>query len=70
MSKGKTEQYKEHTIEITPFDKLCSNYSYVIRDSEGKEIKHVEMGGDSEDVALENAKKMIDFEKELARQKG
>jgi len=62
MTQEKTVQYKQYTIGITPHDERCSNYAFVIRDSQGKEIKHVRMGGDTEDVAMENAQKMIDFE--------
>lgn len=68
MSQEKTVQYKQYSIEITPLDKFCSNYSYVIRDRDGKEINQVEMGGDTEDKAVENARKMIDFEIELAQE--
>ncbi|MFP3982595.1 MAG: hypothetical protein ACLFV2_02760 [Desulfurivibrionaceae bacterium] len=70
MPQGKKVEYKQYSVEITPLDKFCSNYSYVIRDSEGKEIKHVQMGGDTEDKAVENALKMIDFEIELAKEGG
>ena len=54
--------YKNYTIRIEPYDEHCSRYSYVIVDPEGREVKHVQAGGDSEEKAAENAQKMIDFE--------
>ena len=58
-------QYKDHTIKIQPHQDQCSEYAYVIVDPQGKEIKHVTKGGDTEDRALANAKEMIDFELKL-----
>lgn len=62
MTQEKSVDYKQHKIIVTPHDEKCSQYAYVIRDGQGNEIKNVRMGGDTEEVAVENAKKMIDFE--------
>ena len=67
MTKEKSIHYKEHVINVKPLDELCSSYSYVIKDDKGNEIKQVRMGGDTEEVAIENAKKMIDFEFDYAQ---
>jgi hypothetical protein len=67
MTKEKSIHYKEHVITVKPLDELCSSYSYVIKDNEGNEIKQVRMGGDTEEVAVENAKKMINFEFDYAK---
>jgi len=66
MTQEKSTQYKQYSIIVKPHDEQCSHYAYVIRDSRGKEIKQVRMGGDTEEVALENARKMIDFEIDYA----
>jgi len=60
MSKEVT--YKQHTIRIEPHKAEGSAYSFVIIDEKGKEIKHVQRGGDSEESAIETAQQMIDFE--------
>ena len=67
MTKEKSILYKEHIINVKPLDEQCSNYAYVIKDDKGNEIKQVRMGGDTEEVAIENAKKMIDFEFDYAQ---
>ncbi len=67
MTQEKSTEYKQHSIIVTPHDEHCSHYAYVIKDSRGNEIKQVRMGGDTEEVALENAKKMIDFEIDYAQ---
>jgi len=54
--------YKNYTIRIEPYDKHCSRYCFVVIDPEGREVKHVQAGGDTEAMAQENAEKMIDFE--------
>ncbi len=59
------QNYKEHTIRITPHKEYCSEYSFVIISPRGEEIKHVSSGGVTLDNALEKAKQMIDFELEL-----
>jgi len=69
MSEEKTIHYKQYSIGITPHDERCSHYAYVIRDDQGREIKHVRMGGDTQDVAQANAQKMIDFEIDYQREK-
>lgn len=62
MTQEKSFDYKQHKIIVTPHDEKCSRYAYEIRDGQGKEMKKVRMGGDTEKVAVENAQKMIDFE--------
>jgi len=59
------QNYKEHNIRITPHKEYCSEYSFVIIDPRGEEIKHVSNGGVTLDNALEKAKQMIDLELEL-----
>lgn len=60
--------YKGHTIRIEPHQDQCSEYAYVILDAQGNEIKHVTMGGDTQDRAVSNAKEMIDFEERLKQE--
>ncbi len=67
MTKEKSVEYKQHKIIVTPHDEKCSHYAYVIRDGQGNEVKKVNMGGDTEEVAVENAKKMIDFERDFEK---
>jgi hypothetical protein len=66
MSKEVT--YKNHTIRIEPHQDLGSAFSFVIIDPNGKEIKHVSRGGDSEESAIETAQQMIDFEYDYSQQ--
>jgi hypothetical protein len=54
--------YQNHIIRIQPHHDRCSEYSFVIIDSEGNEIKHVNTGGDTWEKALAKAKGMIDLE--------
>ena len=65
---SKEVSYKNHTIHIDPHPDVGSAYSFVIIDSEGKEIKHVQRGGDSEESAIETAQQMIDFEYDLNKE--
>lgn len=67
MAQEKSVDYKQHKIIVTPHDEKCSHYAYVIKDEQGNEVKKVNMGGDSQEVAVENAKKMIDFESEYEK---
>jgi hypothetical protein len=60
--------YKGHTIRVTPHQDQCSEYAYVIVDSEGNEIKHVTKGGDTREKAVANAQEMIDFEEKLQQE--
>lgn len=62
MTQEKSFDYKQHKIIVAPHDEKCSHYAYEIRDGDGNELKKVKMGGDTEEVAVKNAQKMIDFE--------
>jgi hypothetical protein len=64
----KTIEYKGHTIKLTPHEDRCSLFAVTITDKKGKEVKHSNRAGKNEDIALENAKKMIDFEIEYEKQ--
>jgi hypothetical protein len=64
----KTIKYKDHTIKITPHEDRCSLFAMTILNGEGKEVKHSNRAGKNEDIALENAKKMIDFDIEYEKQ--
>ncbi|MDZ7759910.1 MAG: hypothetical protein U5L00_06590 [Desulfovermiculus sp.] len=66
MSKEVT--YKNHTIRIDNHPDVGSTFSFVIIDSEGKEIKHVPRGGDTEESAIQTAQEMIDFESKLSEE--
>jgi hypothetical protein len=66
MSKEVT--YKNHTIRLEPHPDVGSAFSVVIIDSEGKEIKHIPRGGDTEESAIQTAQEMIDFEAKLSEE--
>lgn len=59
------ETYKGYSIKTTPYKEYCSEYSFVITDPGGEEIKHVSNGGSTMESALQKAKQMIDIELEL-----
>jgi len=61
-------EYKDHTIKLTPHEDRCSLFAMTILNKEGKEVKHSSRAGKNEDIALENARKMIDFDIEYEKQ--
>jgi len=61
-------KYKDHTIKIIPQKDRCSLFAITILNKEGKEVKHSNRAGKNEDIAFENAKKMIDFDIEYEKQ--
>jgi hypothetical protein len=60
--------YRGHTIKLTPHEDRCSLFAMTILNGEGKEVKHSSRAGKNEDIAFENAKKMIDFDIEYEKQ--
>jgi hypothetical protein len=61
-------KYKGHTIKITPHEDRCSLFAMTILNGGGKEVKHSSRAGKNEDIAFENARKMIDFDIEYEKQ--
>jgi hypothetical protein len=64
----KVIEYRGHTIKITPHEDRCSLFAITVFNKEGKEVKHSNRAGKNEDIALENARKMIDFDIEYKKQ--
>jgi hypothetical protein len=64
----KVVEYKEHTIKLTRHEDRCSLFAVTILDREGKKVKQSNRAGKNEDIAFENAKKMIDFDIEYKKQ--
>lgn len=64
----KVIEYRGHTIKLTPHEDRCSLLAMTILNREGKEVKHSDRAGKNEDIAFENARKMIDFDIEYEKQ--
>jgi hypothetical protein len=64
----KVVEYKDHTIKLTRHEDRCSLFAVTILDREGKEVKQSSRAGKNEKTALENARKMIDFDIEYEKQ--
>ncbi len=60
--------YKNYTIRVYLHQDRCSDYSYVIIDPDGNEIKHVTGGGNTKDKAIANAEEMIDMELKIQQE--
>lgn len=56
-----TDIYKRWTISVTAKDNQCSHFSFDITSTSGY-TQHVQMGGITEQRAVERAREMIDME--------
>lgn len=66
MNNPVKQHYQGWSITVTAEHNLCSNYSFDLTDPDSRS-RHVSMGGDNVERALERAREMIDLELELAQ---
>ncbi len=65
---NKVMEYRGHTIRLRPHQGRCSLFAMDIVNKEGKVVKYTMAAGKTEEIALENAKKWIDFDLEYEGQ--
>ncbi len=59
------DTYKGWSLSVQAERNMCSNFSFDITDPAGR-TRHVAMGGDSRERAVERAREMIDMEISMA----
>jgi hypothetical protein len=67
MSTTLHRDYRGYDIELIPRGDYCASFAVDIRDGSGRLMTHLGVGGNTEEMALERGREMIDFQEAYER---